>query len=109
MNIELLTIGTELLLGFTLDTNGAHIARTLAEIGVRVVRRVSVGDWGDDIRAAVRESLARTGAVITTGGLGPTRDDITKRVVAELYGAPLEFHDDIWQALIERFSRMGRV
>jgi nicotinamide-nucleotide amidase len=109
MNIELLTIGTEILLGFTIDTNAAHIARALGEIGVRVVRRGSVSDRGDEIRAAVEESLARTGAVITTGGLGPTRDDITKRVVAEIYRAPLEFHEDIWQALVERFGRMGRV
>ncbi len=109
MNVELLTIGTELLLGFTLDTNAAHIARALGEIGVRVVRRGSVGDRGADIRDAVREALARTGAVITTGGLGPTRDDITKRVVADLFGAPLEFNDDIWERLVERFARMGRV
>jgi nicotinamide-nucleotide amidase len=109
MNLEVLTIGTELLLGFTIDTNGAHIARTLGEFGVLVVRRSSVSDRGDDIRDAVREALARTGAVITTGGLGPTHDDITKRVVADLYGAQLEFQEDIWQALVERFARMGRV
>ena len=109
MNVELLTIGTELLLGFTVDTNAAHIARTLGEIGVRVVRRATVYDRGEDIRDAVREALARTGAVITTGGLGPTRDDITKRVVADLFGAPLEFDDRIWEALVERFARMGRI
>ncbi|HET8622929.1 MAG TPA: competence/damage-inducible protein A [Gemmatimonadales bacterium] len=109
MNVEVLTIGTELLLGFTIDTNGAHIARTLGEIGVQVVRRASVGDRGQEIRDAVQESLARTGAVVTTGGLGPTRDDITKRAVADLYGAPLDFREDIWQALVERFARLGRV
>jgi nicotinamide-nucleotide amidase len=109
MNIETLTIGTELLLGFTVDSNGAHIARTLGEIGVRIVRRGSVGDQEQDIAQAVREALARTGAVITTGGLGPTRDDVTKRAVAGLFDAPLEFHEDIWQALVERFARMGRV
>ena len=64
MHIELLTVGTELLLGFTVDTNGAHIARALGEIGVRVVRRGSVGDQEQDIADAVREALARTGAVI---------------------------------------------
>ena len=93
MDIELITIGTELLLGLTVDTNGAEIARSLAAHGVRVTRRTSVADRGEEIRAAVAEALQRTGAVLTTGGLGPTRDDITKKVVAELFDAPLEFDD----------------
>ena len=88
MNIELVTIGTELLLGFTVDTNGAEIARSLADNGVQVVRRVSVADDPGAIRAAVAEALQRTGTVLTTGGLGPTRDDMSKKVVAELYQAP---------------------
>ncbi|HET9727390.1 MAG TPA: CinA family nicotinamide mononucleotide deamidase-related protein, partial [Gemmatimonadales bacterium] len=108
MDLELLTIGTELLLGFTLDTNGAEIARALAAIGVRVVRRTSVGDTPAAIRDAVREALSRTGAVLTTGGLGPTRDDMSKTVVAELYGMPLEFDERIWQELVARFARLGR-
>lgn len=108
MDVELVTIGTELLLGFTIDTNGAEIARTLAEHGIRVVRRTSVGDRGEEIRDAVGAALHRTGAVLTTGGLGPTRDDITKRVVAELVDAPLEFNPSVWAALIERFQRLGR-
>ncbi|HEU4682354.1 MAG TPA: molybdopterin-binding protein, partial [Gemmatimonadales bacterium] len=80
MDIELVTIGTELLLGLTVDTNGAEIARSLAAHGVRVTRRTSVADRNTEIRAAVSEALQRTGAVLTTGGLGPTRDDITKKV-----------------------------
>jgi nicotinamide-nucleotide amidase len=108
VDIELVTIGTELLLGFTLDTNGALIARSLAASGVRVVRRTSVADRSEEIRGAVSEGLARTGAVLTTGGLGPTRDDITKKVVAELYGAPLHFDESVWQNLLERFARFGR-
>jgi nicotinamide-nucleotide amidase len=108
MDLELLTIGTELLLGFTLDTNGAEIARALSAIGVRVVRRTSVGDTPAAIRDAVREGLSRTGAVLTTGGLGPTRDDKSKTVVAELYGMPLEFDERIWQELVARFARLGR-
>jgi nicotinamide-nucleotide amidase len=95
MNIELLTIGAELLLGFTVDTNGAELARALSAVGVRVVRRTSVDDGADAIREAVREALARTGAVLTTGGLGPTRDDVTKRVVAELLNTPLEFDEEV--------------
>ena len=108
MNIELVTIGTELLLGFTLDTNGAELARTLAGHGVRVARRTSVADRADDIRASVSDALERTGAVITTGGLGPTRDDITKRVVAELFDAPLQFDESVWRNLLERFARLER-
>ena len=108
MNLELLTIGTELLLGFTLDSNGAEIARALAGVGVRIVRRASVGDDADAIRDAVGDALARTGAVLTTGGLGPTRDDISKRVVADLFGLPLDFDQTVWDALVERFAALGR-
>jgi competence/damage-inducible protein CinA-like protein len=108
MNIELVTIGTELLLGFTVDTNGAEIARSLADNGVQVVRRVSVADNPEAIRAAVAEGLERTGAVLTTGGLGPTRDDMSKKVVAELYQAPLEFDEGVWASLLERFARLQR-
>jgi nicotinamide-nucleotide amidase len=109
MDIELVTIGTELLLGFTVDTNGAEVARALAGLGVRVTRRTAVADSSEAIRAAVGEALGRTGAVLTTGGLGPTRDDISKRVVAELFGAPLHFDDSVWQNLVDRFRRFGRV
>ncbi len=93
MNIELVTIGTELLLGFTIDTNGAEIGRMLADVGVRVTRRTAIADRKDDIRGAVSEALARTRGVIVTGGLGPTRDDITKHTIAELYGVPLDFDE----------------
>jgi nicotinamide-nucleotide amidase len=108
MNVELVTIGTELLLGFTLDSNGAELAQALAGIGIQVVRRTSVPDDADAIRDAVAAALGRAGAVITTGGLGPTRDDISKRVVAGLFGAPLEFDQGVWAALLERFARFGR-
>ncbi len=109
MNIELVTIGTEILLGFTVDTNGAEIARQLGDVGIRVVHRASVADERDAIRAGVGDALARTGAVIVTGGLGPTRDDITKQTVADLYGVPLDFDEGLWQALVERYRRAGRV
>ena len=108
MNLELVTVGTELLLGFTLDSNGAEIARRLAAAGIRVVRRTAVGDRADEIRDGVAQALRRTGAVLTTGGLGPTRDDITKLTVAELYGAPLDFDESVWSDLLARFARLGR-
>jgi nicotinamide-nucleotide amidase len=109
MQIELITIGTELLLGFTVDTNGAHLGQRLAEAGVRVARRTSVGDDPAQIERAVREALGRTGLVLTTGGLGPTRDDMTKKVVAALFDAPLEFRPALWDGLVARFARIGRV
>lgn len=108
MDLELITIGTELLLGFTIDTNAAEMGRALSAVGARLVRRSSVSDDSHSIRAAVSEALARTGAVITTGGLGPTRDDVTKRVVAELFGAPLEIDDAYLAALEARWRRLGR-
>jgi nicotinamide-nucleotide amidase len=108
MDLEIVAIGNELLLGFTVDTNGAELGRAFGAIGVRVSRRTTVGDDPSAIRDAIREALGRTGLVLTTGGLGPTRDDVSKKVVAELYGWPLRFHDDIWQGLVERFRRMGR-
>ncbi len=108
MNLELVTIGHELLLGFTVDTNAAELARRLATVGVRVVRRSTVGDDGDAIGAAVREALDRTGAVITTGGLGPTRDDITKTTIAALFERRLVLDEDVLRALEDRFRRAGR-
>ncbi len=108
MDIDLVTIGTELLLGFTVDTNSAFMGQVLGEAGVRVARRTSVRDDPAEIRAAIREALARSRFVITTGGLGPTRDDMTKKVVAELFDAPLEFQAAIWDELVAKWARFGR-
>jgi len=108
VKLEVVTIGTELLLGLTPDTNAAELGRALAAAGIEVVRHSSVGDRPDAIRAAVAEALDRTGFVITTGGLGPTRDDITKRVVAELCGKPLRLNEEVLRSLEERFRRLGR-
>lgn len=96
MKIELVTIGDELLLGFTVDTNAAFAARHLAEIGVEIVRRTTVGDEAESIAAAVREALERTGAVVTTGGLGPTSDDLTKPSIAAIFGRGMRFDDEHW-------------
>ncbi|HTS88955.1 MAG TPA: competence/damage-inducible protein A [Gemmatimonadales bacterium] len=109
MQIEILTIGTELLLGLTVDTNGAQLGESLAAAGVRVVRRTSVGDDPPAIRAAAAEALSRTGAFLATGGLGPTADDVTKKVVADLFGMELTFRPELWNGLVERFARFGRV
>lgn len=107
MKLEIITIGDELLLGFTTDTNAAYLARVLAAEGVEVVRRATVGDGVDDITAAVRDALDRTGAVITTGGLGPTADDMTKPAIAALFGRRLEMREDIVAMIEERFRVYG--
>lgn len=109
MDLEIVTIGTELLLGFTVDTNGAELGRALSAAGVRVARRTSVADRPDEIREAVSAALGRTRLVLTTGGLGPTRDDMTKTVVAELFGQPVQFVAEVWDDLVTRFARAGRV
>ena len=108
MDLELVTVGTELLLGFTVDTNSAFLGLVLAEIGVRVARRTSVPDEPAAVRDAVREALGRSRLVITTGGLGPTRDDLSKQAVAEIFGLPLEFRPEIWESLAVRWARLGR-
>ena len=108
MKIEIVTIGDELLLGFTIDTNAAHLARELASIGVEIVHRTTVGDNASDIADAVRSGLDRTGAVITTGGLGPTSDDLTKPSIAELFGRELYRDEAIVEGMKARWSRLKR-
>jgi len=103
LQVELITIGDELLLGFTVDTNAAHIARTLAANGIEIVRRTTVGDEAGKIALAVREALDRTGAVITTGGLGPTSDDLTKPAVAKIFGREMKLDEAIATKLEERW------
>jgi nicotinamide-nucleotide amidase len=108
VKLEVVTIGSELLLGQVVDTNAAELGRALAAAGAEIVRHVSVADRPEAIRAAVAESLERTGFVITTGGLGPTRDDMTKVAVAAIFGKPLQLDATVLRSLEERFRRLGR-
>src|SRR5688500_18782091 len=107
MRIESIAIGDELLLGFTIDTNHAHLARELAAQGISVVRRTTVGDNADEIADAVRGALERTGGVITTGGLGPTSDDRTKESIAAVFGRDMRLDEDILAALEKRWRDRG--
>ncbi len=109
MRIELLTIGNELLLGQVPDTNAVEVSRALAAAGVRVVHRSTVGDDADAIAEEVVDALRRTGAVLTTGGLGPTRDDMTKTAVAARLGLPLRFDEEAWEQVQARYRHFGRV
>jgi nicotinamide-nucleotide amidase len=103
MKIEVVTIGDELLLGYTIDTNAAHLARVLAGAGVEIVRRTTCGDTAESIASAVRDALDRTGAVITTGGLGPTSDDLTKPSIAALFGREMVLDEDHLAWMQERW------
>jgi nicotinamide-nucleotide amidase len=105
---EIITIGTELLLGETVDTNTRFIAQTLRGLGVDIYRTQTVGDNAGRIAAAVSEARQRADIVITTGGLGPTVDDPTRQAIADACEAPLEFHPKLWQQIIDRIGRYGR-
>jgi len=107
MNVELVSIGAELLLGYTIDTNAAHFAREAAAQGIRVVRRATVDDGAEEIAAAVREGLERTGGVITSGGLGPTSDDLTKPTIAALFGRTMVLDQAILDSLKARWKARG--
>ena len=88
MRIEIINTGTELLLGNTLNTHGAWFGRELFKMGLRITRQTTVPD-GDAIREALEESVSRADAVIVTGGLGPTSDDLTREITAEVLGLEL--------------------
>lgn len=105
--VEILAIGNELMLGETVDTNSAWIARRLAAEGIRVARVTLVGDVEADIQEALDAALRRSRTVLCTGGLGPTADDLTRHAVARLYERDLTI-DEAWvDVLRERYRRRG--
>ncbi|MCX7993861.1 MAG: competence/damage-inducible protein A [Fimbriimonadales bacterium] len=108
MTIELISIGTELLLGQIVDTNAAWLSARLAEIGVGVYRRTTVGDNRERIIAALREGLARADGIITIGGLGPTDDDLTREAIAAVLGEPLVLDEGEVARLKAFFALRGR-
>jgi len=104
---EILTIGTEILLGEIVDTNTQFIARALRAIGLDLFRTATVGDNAERIAQAVRDALQRAQVVITTGGLGPTVDDATREGIARAMGVELEFRAELWDWILERFNQYG--
>lgn len=108
MPAEIIAIGTELLLGEIVDTNTAHIARKLRDIGLDLYWASTVGDNQERIADAVARAVERSQIVITTGGLGPTVDDPTRESVAQALGRPLEFREALWAQVQARFARWGR-
>jgi nicotinamide-nucleotide amidase len=105
---EIITIGTEILLGEIVDTNTRYIARTLRGMGVDLYRTITIGDNVDRIAEAIRHSMERAEIVITTGGLGPTVDDPTREAVAKALGVETEFREDLWEQVVAVISRYGR-
>ncbi len=105
---EIITIGTEILLGEIVDTNTRYLARNLRSLGVDLYRTITIGDNVERIASAIRESMERAEIVITTGGLGPTVDDPTREAVARAVGTEVEFREDLWQQVVATIQRYGR-
>lgn len=108
MNAEILCVGTELLLGDTVNTNAAYIARELAACGIGCYCQTVVGDNPERLRRSLELALSRSDIVITTGGLGPTYDDLTKETVANYFGREMETHQPSLEAIRRFFTCMGR-
>lgn len=105
---EIITIGTEILLGEIVDTNARFIARSLRDAGIDLYRKTSVGDNSSRISLAIQQSMERCDIIITTGGLGPTVDDPTREAIALAMGTEAEFRPDLWDQIQARFKRFGR-
>lgn len=107
MNATILTIGDELLIGQIVDTNSVFIARQLNAAGVVVCERTSIGDDHAQIVAAVERALDRSQIVILTGGLGPTKDDITKRTLAKIFGSEMRYDDEVGAHVERMLTQRG--
>jgi nicotinamide-nucleotide amidase len=108
MKVELVNTGSELMLGRVLNTHQQWLCRRLADLGHVVTRQVAIADAGDEIQQAVREALGRADLVITTGGLGPTSDDLTRELVAELLGRKLIENKDVLAHVENFFAKRNR-
>jgi len=108
MIAHLLTIGDEILIGQIIDTNSAWMAQQLNLIGIRVTKIISISDTDEAIRTALGESFMETSLVLMTGGLGPTKDDITKKTLADYYGVGMSFHPETFERIEAMFAKWGR-
>ncbi len=108
MTAEIISVGTELLLGNILNTNAQYLSRELAALGVTVQRESTIGDNHGRLADFVNEAKSRCDLLVFTGGLGPTADDLTKETVAECYGDHLTFDEEEWGKITSYFTRSGR-
>mgnify|MGYP004552677387 FL=1 len=104
MKCELVFVGTELLLGDILNTNAQYLSKKLAALGFDVMFQSVVGDNPERLRFVLEEALSRSDVIITTGGLGPTKDDLTKEICAGVFGLPLEMHKESLERIHEYFK-----
>lgn len=107
MQAEIITIGDELLIGQVVDTNSAWLGRTLSEDGIKVTQITSVQDDPNQIMRTVNEALSRVSIVLVTGGLGPTRDDITKHTLAKLFGMKLVRDEQVYETVRRQLAVRG--
>jgi len=107
MDVEIITIGDEVITGHTVDTNSAFIGQQLTGLGFNVQYKTSVGDTLETMEEAFQIAIKRTQLVIVTGGLGPTEDDITKKAIVKVFKRNLIFHEDMLEILKERFLKRG--
>ena len=105
---EIITIGDEILYGQILDTNTQWISLELDKLGIKTVRKSSVGDQKDEIVQILQEAQKRADVVFITGGLGPTKDDLTKKILADFFDCTLEYHSEALQDVTEFFAKRGR-
>lgn len=108
MIAEILSVGTELLMGQIANTDAQYISRRLSELGVTIYRQITVGDNPARVKEAIGEALSRADIVITTGGLGPTEDDLTKEMVAEYFDLSMELHQPSLDEITSFMTRLGR-
>ena len=108
MTAEIISVGTELLLGNILNTNAQYLSRELADLGITVQRESTIGDNQGRLADFVNEAKARCDLLVFTGGLGPTADDLTKETVAACYGDTLAFDEEEWAKITSYFARTGR-
>lgn len=107
MKAEIIAIGSELLLGQIIDTNSSYIAKRLAENGIELVQTTTVGDDLQRMKEVIKEAINRSQIVITTGGIGPTEDDLTREAIAEVFQRPLTFQPQLMEQIEAIFKKRG--
>ncbi|RXM73190.1 competence/damage-inducible protein A [Clostridium tetani] len=109
MNAEIIAVGTEILLGDIVNTNAQFLSKKLAEMGISVYHQSVVGDNGTRLKEELTESFKRSNIVITTGGLGPTKDDLTKEIGAEYFNRKMFLHEESLKNIKNYFKKQGKI